>query len=291
MFIAYVTINFQSTGIAVGMSNVMVFCRRWIDWRQLKEPQEMGHKYSDFNHEFNTPTMLKEWKRDNPVLSFGGYREALQRLARKSWQQAGTRVVLHHCRAETEHHPEPHLDLIQQLRTAQWVIPIDDDDWLAPGLAERLQHPRLQMLWMTTWPSQLIYIHTHRYRATEPITVLPETASNRPPILVSSSTGISHRLIATLSDTELWWLLLQHGEASRMHYMLPQGLKLDFNQCLAVYLRHQATAGSGNQANLSRRIGNFLQEQDINLAIPWAGTLLKSLDALHQAHIPLKRTS
>jgi hypothetical protein len=102
------------------------------------------------------------------------------------------------------------------------------------------------MLWMTTWTSQLIYIHTHQYRATEPTTVLPETTSNRPPILVSSSTGISHRLIATLSDTELWWLLLQHGEASRMHYMHPQGLKLDFSQCLAVHLRHQATAGSGN---------------------------------------------
>lgn len=108
---------------------------------------------------------------------------------------------------------------------------------------------------------------------------------------MSSSTGISHHLIATLSDTELWWLLLQHGEASRMHYMLPQGLKLDFSQCLAVHLRHQATAGSGNQANLSRRIGNFLQEQDINPSHPWAGTLLKSLDALHQAHIPLKKTS
>lgn len=273
------------------MSKVMVFCRRWIDWRQLKEPQAIRRQSADFNHEFNTQIMLEEWKRDNPLIPLGDYREALQRLARKSWQQAGAHIVLHHCQAETQHRPQPQLDLIQQLRTAQWVIPIDDDDWLAPGLAERLQHPRLRRLWMATWPSQLIYIHTHQYRATEPITVLPETASSTPPILVSSSTGISHRLISTLSDAELWWLLLQHGEASRMHYILPKGLQLDLSQCLAVHLRHQATAGSGNQANLNRRIGSFLQEQEINLAIPWASTLLKSLDALHQAHIPLKETS
>jgi hypothetical protein len=267
------------------MDKVMVFCRRWIDWSQLSESQLAGNQNSDFNRDFHTLRMLEQWKRDNPLLPLGSYRKRLQQLAETSWQSTGAHVVLHHCSAETQHHPKPEKELIRQLRTAQWVIPIDDDDWLAPDLVKHLQHPRLQRLWMASWPSQLIYIHTNQYRTTEPIAVLPETANSTTPILVSCSAGISHRFIASLSDQELWWLLLQHGETSRMHQILPQGLKLELNQCLAVHLRHQATAGSGRQANLNRRIGNFLGEQTIIPAIPWASTWLKSLDELHQAHI------
>lgn len=94
------------------------------------------------------------------------------------------------------------------MRSARWVIPIDDDDWLAPHLLNHLEQPRSQRAWMATWPSWLIYLHTSRFESPPPITFMPESIQQQVSILVSCSAAISSRLIQQLSDQQLWLLLM-----------------------------------------------------------------------------------
>jgi hypothetical protein len=51
-----------------------------------------------------------------------------------------------------------------ELRAARWVIPIDDDDWLAPDLPRALPNLATNRAWLAKWPSQLIYIHSDQHR-------------------------------------------------------------------------------------------------------------------------------
>ena len=128
----------------------------------------------------------------------------------------------------------------------------------------------------------LIYIHQQHCHANTPITILPETADTDQPVLVSCSAAISHRLINNFDDHALWRLLLQHGESSRLHQELPRGLKSHLNACMAVHLRHQATAGSGRQANLNRTIDKFMQNTALQDSPTWVYPYMEELCNLHR---------
>ena len=264
------------------MPNVVVFCRRWIDWSELPQSPCEAAEPAEFRQDFQVERLQEEWQRANPWIPLGRYRKELQALARKSWEASGAEVVLHHCPADAPHLPKPQAALIQRVRSARWVIPIDDDDWLAPHLLSHLQQPRGQRAWMATWPSWLIYLHTHRIQCPQPITVLPETVQHKVPVLVSCSAAISGQLIQQLSDQELWLLLMQHGEVSRWHAELPAGLRLQLAAGLAVHLRHQGTAGSGRQNDLNRQIGNFLQHSELNHLPDWIQSCLENLASAHR---------
>jgi hypothetical protein len=263
------------------MPNVVVFCRRWIHWSQFPQELHTATEQAEFRRAFQIERLQAEWQRDNPGIPLSRYRQELQALARRSWEASGAEVVLHHCPADAPHLPEPQAALIQRVRSARWVIPIDDDDWLAPHLLNHLEQPRGQRAWMASWPSWLIYLHTHHIQTPPPITVLPETVHQKVPVLVSCSAAISSQLIQQLSDQELWLVLMQHGETSRWHAELPSGLRLQLTDGLAVHLRHQGTAGSGQQNNLNRQLGNFLQRSDLNHLPGWIQTYLTSLASAH----------
>lgn len=263
------------------MQDLVVFCRRWIDWRACTLDACTTAEAAAFPRDYQIERLQAAWKCDNPAVPLGHYRQELQALARNSWDASGAQVVLHHCLADAPHLSEPDVELIQRLRAARWVIPIDDDDWIAPHLPGQLQQPRGQRVWMATWHSWLIYLHTHHIQSPPPITVLPETMRNGVPVIVSSSAALSNRLIQCLSDRELWLLLMQHGELSRFFAELPHGLTLRLDEGLAVHLRHQCTAGSGKQGNLNRRLGNFLQQGDHSALPAWIRAGLTQLATTH----------
>ena len=264
------------------MPNVVVFCRRWINWSQFPQAPHAAAEQAEFRRDFQIERLQAEWQRDNPGIPLSRYRQELQALARRSWEASDAEVVLHHCPADAPHLPKPQAALIQRVRSARWVIPIDDVDWLAPHLPNHLQQPRGQRAWMATWPTWLIYLHTHSIQCPSPITVLPETIHQNVPVLVSCGAAISSLLIQQLNDQELWLLLMQHGETSRWHAELPAGLRLQLSAGLGVHLRHQATAGSGRQSNLNRQLGNFLQQSNLNHLPDWIYSCLTNLASSHR---------
>lgn len=82
------------------MPNVVVFCRRWIDWSELPQTPREAAEPAEFRRDFQIERLQEEWQRANPWIPLGRYREELQALARKSWEASGAEVVLHHCPAD-----------------------------------------------------------------------------------------------------------------------------------------------------------------------------------------------
>ena len=161
------------------------------------------------------------------------------------------------------------------------MIPIDDDDWLAPSLNFALPSLIDSRVWLATWPSQLIYIESDQYCCTAPFAVLPETLTTASPTLVSCSYALSSNMIRRLSDEELELALMQHGEASRWRQQIPRGLLWEATECHAIHLRHQATAGSTRLGSLTRTLGNFIDHQLGYPIVCWGVRLLKDLHAVH----------
>ncbi|MFY8147812.1 MAG: hypothetical protein ACOVNL_01170 [Prochlorococcaceae cyanobacterium] len=269
------------------MSLVVVFCRRWINW-SAEQKRERWESASDFQRDFRVVEMHEHWQRSNPRISLYRYRERLQQLACRSWEAIGARLIMQVLPADASHDVPLAPDLVMQLRQANWLIPIDDDDWLAPGLAASLPGLDRFCYWMATWPSQLVYVHPERFQCATPFSLLPETEEHACPILVSSSYALSCRLVQHLSDQELSLALMQHGEASRWRMLTPNGLQLKLQACNAIHLRHQATAGFTNLGALDRRLNDFAGNPSGEPLVEWAHGMLKELNDIHLA---MKRES
>ena len=262
------------------MNHVVVFCRRWVAWDE--QPSDTSQTQpSSFQHDFQVQELHAQWQRSNPQIPLHSYRRRLQELALRSWQASGAQVIQHVMPADAPHQVPLPAKVIPQLRAARWVIPMDDDDWLAPDLINALADPASSRAWLATWPSQLIYIHPDQHRCTDPFAILPETQASTCPKLVSSSYALSSHMIRRLSDQELELALMQHGEASRWRQQIPRGLRWESSTCHAVHLRHQATAGSTFHGSLDRRLGNFAGHRSGCVRANWAAKRLQELDAMH----------
>ncbi len=262
------------------MSRVVVFCRRWVAWDE--QPSQAGQSNpSNFHVDFQVQELHAQWQRSNPQIPLHSYRWRLQELALRSWQASGAQVIQHAMPADAPHQVPLPAELIVQLRAARWVIPMDDDDWLAPDLNCALPDPASRRTWLAVWPSQLIYLHTDHYKCTEPFAILPETQASACPTLVSCSYALSSHMIQRLNDEELELALMQHGEASRWRQQIPGGLRWESSICRAVHLRHQATAGSTRLGSLNRTLGNFAKHRSGRMTANWAVKLLEDLSAVH----------
>lgn len=262
------------------MTEVVVFCRRWVAWSEEPIGTSQPNR-SNFQHDFHVQELHEQWQRSNPQIPLHRYRRKLQDLAYRSWLATGARVIQHGMPADAPHQVPLPADVIAQLRSARWVIPIDDDDWLAPDLSRLLPDLASSRAWLATWPSQLIYLHTDHYRCTEPFAALPETQASACPTLVSCSYALSGHMIRCLNDQELELALMQHGEASRWRQQIPRGLRWEPTSCFAVHLRHQGTAGSTRLGSLNRALGNFAERRAGSLRASWAVTLLQDLNVMH----------
>jgi hypothetical protein len=260
--------------------NVLIFCRRFIRWEQGKQ-ESIKASTSDFVRHWNLDEMFRGWQQVNPGITLHAYRAQLQQLALASWQRTGAEVALLELDVDAPHDPGLPADLFDAVRSADWVIPIDDDDWLAPHLALELGHASAQGYWMATWPSRLIHIKGTTIEDNQVSEIVPHTAGSERPTLVSCSAAVSKHLIRQLNDSRLVHLLMQHGTASDWHGVLPKALCLSMKQTGAVHLRHQATVGSGFVTDLDRRIGVFLNEQTKLTSESWACDQLQELNKIH----------
>ena len=256
---------------------IIVHCRRAVNW---SAPDFTNFK-STFNALHPLARLQSEWKEANPSISFFDYRQALHQIARGTWDATGAKVSLHQVVMDRDD-AAPSRDVLQELRQAAWVIPIDDDDWLAPSLVTALlEAPHDAMA--AIWQSMPLHLSARQCLAEKPRVFLQDEPAVSSPIVLSCSYALAGRLMSRLSDQELATALWAHGVASELILSHSNDLHL-IDSIQAVHLRHRATAGSAAHPMLSRALADFSVADDVIDKIPWARPVLEELQSIHLRH-------
>jgi hypothetical protein len=253
---------------------VVVFCRRAVDWDQPNDADDL----TQFNRTHALRKLLAEWRAQNPGLGFHEYRRFLHGLARRTWEATGAQVLLNPIAMDAD--VRISLATLRELRRAEWIIPIDDDDWLAPDIAAVLRAAPAGVAG-AVWHSLPLHVGREHCvaEAARPYLSFAVRAAER--VVLSCAYAIHRRAVARLPDGELADVLLNHGNASR--FLLAGTAPIaDLRTVGSVHLRHQATAGSGTFA-VDRTLGAFAVPDGIAGAVPWAVPPMAEMRALHAA--------
>ena len=254
--------------------SVVVLCRRAVDWG---EP-DFADRRSRFNQAHPLRKLQQQWHEQNPRISFHEYRRYLHQVARATWDGTGAQVMLNP--AAMDQDDRFSVELVRRLRRADWIIPIDDDDWLAPGIVGALKRAPAEVAG-AIWDSLLLHV-LHDRCSTEGARPYLSLAVPMPErIVLSCAYAISRRAADCLSDNELVYLLMSHGGASQFLLAGPHRVQ-ELGMVGSVHLRHQATAGS-TTAEPDRALGDFTVPDEIADLAPWALRPLGEIKALHAA--------
>jgi hypothetical protein len=253
---------------------VVAFCRRAVDWDRPNDADEP----TEFNRTHALRKLLQEWRAQNPGIGFHEYRGFLHRLARRTWEATGAQVALNPIAMDAD--VRISLATLRELRRAEWIIPIDDDDWLAPDIAAVLRAAPAGVIG-AVWHSLPLHVGPRDCiaEAARPYLSYAVPAAER--VVLSCAYAIHRRAVARLADGDLADVLLNHGHASR--FLLAGTAPIaDLRTVGSVHLRHQATAGSG-MFDVDRTLGAFAVPAGIAGAVPWALAPLAEVRALHAA--------
>jgi hypothetical protein len=226
---------------------VAIVCRRAINWhgfyryygKRTFGPYSIGQ-------------MMSRWDADNPTIPYYAYRQSLAKLAKQTWERTGAAVYQNYVKGDlTKVYMKREL-WEKHLCRYEWVVPIDDDDWLSPAFIEMLSLVPESCV-SAEWDAEIIRIIGSR--------VLRETPRSRfndsNATIFSPCYALKPKFLLTNSDfLRISYYFLEHGWAS--DYAQAMGNRhYKIRETGSVYLRHQATAGSS--AESQRHVPHQLQ--------------------------------
>ena len=255
--------------------SVVVLSRRAVDWLTA----EVQGEQSQFSGTYPVQPTLEQWLVCNPGTSFQRYRDQLHQIASASWQCGGAAVLSNPVAMERD--DELPLSLLSQLRQADWVIPIDDDDWLSPHLPSQLQQLQASgSARLAIWDVLPLHVDADHCFIEPPRAFLNPDAPLTERVAFSCGYALGHALMADLSDLQLASCLLHHGAVTSL--LGQEGAAVLLPDVQAVYLRHPATAGSLLEAGRERRLFAFPVPAELVGIAPWA---LQPLQAMQSVHV------
>ena len=225
--------------------------------------------------------LLEHWQASNPRVPFSGYRGSLEAIASASWQAGGARVLRNPVAMDGDVALTP--ELMAQLRQAQWLIPIDDDDWLSPHLPAALQ--QLSDARLAIWEVLPLHIDASHCFVEPARAFLDPERPLAQQVVLSCGYAISHALMADLSDEQLAACLLHHGAVTTL--LADEGAAAVLPDVQAVLLRHPATAGSSLEPQRQRQLFNFAIPAELSQRAAWAMQPLQALQLEHQHAVAL----
>ena len=256
-------------------TDVVVLCRRAVNWLGASAKIEDSH----FSRTYPLTQLLEEWQTCNPGLSFQAYRCSLHDIAAASWQAGGARVLRNSVQMLSDELLPA--DLIAELRQAEWVIPVDDDDWLSPKLPQALvQLSAAGEARLAIWDVLPLHVDADHCFVEPPRLYLNPEQSLAERVLFSCGYALSGALMARLSDEQLALCLLHHGVVSSL--LSSVGAATVVPDVQSVYLRHPATAGSALEAGRQRRLFPFPLPDELKPLAAWALPSLQALLLQHQ---------
>lgn len=221
------------------MNEVVILCRRAIDWKHFRYPSSAR---SNFNLVHPVRDLVSRWNATAGNPPFHEYRQFLHSLAKSTWISSGARIVMNWVQPHEDGVILPHV--LEICKDAEWIIPIDDDDWLAPFICSellRIENPG--DFYGATWPSMVVHFNGPQAMQEPSRSWLNET---RKDITLSCSYAISRRAIKEWKASDLAAALTLHGTAS----VLFQGKPVKALDSIgAVHLRHRAAAGAASNTN------------------------------------------
>lgn len=259
------------------MNEVVILCRRAINWKQFRYPASAR---SNFNNVHPVRDLVARWNSVEGNPPFHEYRYFLHALAKETWAATGARIVMNWVGPADDGVIQPHV--LKVCRDAEWIIPIDDDDWLAPFICSTLLRlDGADSYFAATWPSMIVHFDGGNVLQEPSRSWLNE---KRKDITLSCSYALSRKAIRELSDFDLAGALTLHGTASVLFQTRPIAICHDIG---AVHLRHRAAAGAASNANkeLNLRALPF----DVNtIQYPksgeWTRRFFEKLNQQHQTY-------
>ena len=236
---------------------VALLCRRFVDW---KNPIFNTEKRTHFSSTHPYSELKKSWLSYNPKIPLESYRYFLHKLALTTWNAAGVDIYFNPVHPSDQGAGSLSKNLIRALRRYQWLIPIDDDDWIAPKLPSQLMShlSHSEKIELAYWNTAGIHFSDGRSIMNELIQpYLPKSDK----IIYSCGYALSKSINESLNDNQLEDILMHHGQASSL---ASQVEAIHINSLSAVHLRHVATAGSASQQDLNRKIGRITAPKILN---------------------------
>lgn len=255
---SYKSLASMSTRPEPEIRGVALLCRRFVDWE--KTQSFYIEKSSHFSKTHPYSELKKNWLTFNPQIQLESYRYFLHKLALTTWKSAGVDVYLNPVHPSDPSTGSLSQNLIRSLRRYQWVIPIDDDDWIAPKLPAQLisLSSQNEKTGLAYWNTASIHFSIGRsimHDSVQPF--LPQ--SNK--TIYSCGYALSRSIIHGLNDIDLEDTLMHHGPASSLALQVQSD---HINSLLAVHLRHVATAGSASEQKMNRKVGRISTPKILN---------------------------
>ncbi|MGA0021405.1 MAG: peptidylprolyl isomerase [Vulcanococcus sp.] len=253
---------------------MVVLCRRWVDWLSAEARGEQ----SQFALTYPIQPMLEQWLLCNPGTTFQSYRQQLHQIAAASWQSGGATVL--HNPVAMERDAQLAAPLLAKCREADWVIPIDDDDWLSPHLPSQLLALQASSTArLAIWDVLPVHVDADHCFAEAPRAFLNPDASLTERVAFSCGYALSRALMADLSDLQLAGCLLHHSDVTSL--LGQEGAAVVLPDVQAVNLRHPATAGSLLEPGRERRLFAFPAPAEMVAVAPWVLQPLQAMQILH----------
>ena len=237
---------------------VALLCRRYIDWQNIN--LFCKNEESHFGKTHPIDQLRQRWETANPNVALEEYRYKLHNLATKTWKNSGVDIFYNPVELTQENIGCLNKEIVGQLREYNWIIPIDDDDWVSPKIYNYLQgiSQGKNIPCIAYWNTASVHFGIGKAIIYEKIG--PFIPSDQP-IIYSCGYAISNKLASHLDDLELEKILMCHGPASEVATVRSSA---HINTLLAVHLRHLATAGSASNKNLYRKIGKISEPKILN---------------------------
>lgn len=251
-------------------NEAVIICRRAIDWSRFRYSASAN---TVFNKAHPVAKLVEAWDAANPDMPFTRYRQALHEIALSTWDKTGATILFNWLRPDEDdkYHDQ---QIIRLARRAKWVVPIDDDDWLAPSLCENLTRFSSSRFNGLTWKSAVTHVLKEGITSDCRTHLDPQN----PKIVLSCSYAVSAALISKLSDAELSLVISAHGHASG--YLQGVGTK-NIDETLAAHIRHRATAGAASFDLSKQELAVQRIPSWANLP-KWMNEPMKKLQKLHE---------
>lgn len=259
------------------MNEVVILCRRAIDWKRFRFPADAQ---SHFNKAHPIRDFVGRWNAVPGNPAFHEYRHFLHTLAKETWAKTGARIVMNWVQPQDDGMIQPHV--IEACKGAEWIIPIDDDDWLAPFICSTLLRLDAESSYFAaTWPSMVVHVDGANLLQEKTRSYLQE---ERKDITLSCSYALSRLAIQELPPEKLAEALSLHGTASMLFQRKPVMQSADVG---AVHLRHRAAAGAAS--NPLKTLNLQVRPFDVNkLDYPktgeWTRRYFERLNHKHESY-------
>lgn len=223
-------------------TSIIVYCRaarlkssaenRWITWRQVAYEDLFGYP-----RRFSVQAYARAW--DQRITRRGGltfvrFRERIRQIAAESLSYLPGVIVVHDFQTL--------LTLTRSVKNFL-VIPVDDDDWYCPDIADRLSRIRVQAgKQLVAWPDLVWWCDfkqnslAERFGVQEPSDVARAVGSNTYAVTPRAFSELNRETLKTVLDCH--WKLISLVPADKIQ-RLQQSLSLEVKHigCTSVLLQ------------------------------------------------------